>query len=138
MKIDESDPPREFEVGGRGTRLSHVADAWLDADELVTFRTESGTELDVTRKAWGYYATSSFNQRLPEHGLRPALTMSSFEARPGTERMYLLLCESGQEDRFNEYLEAEGMRLVGWLDTDAAVTRLAQALEAQPQDGTDG
>lgn len=131
MRVERKEPPREFEVGGRGTRLSHVADAWLNDDELVTFRTESGTELDVTRKAWGYYATSSFNQRLPEHGLRPALALSEFGARPGTARMYLLLCERGMEDSFNEYLEAEGMELVGWLDTDDAVAALASAFEGR-------
>ena len=130
MKFEQTDPPREFEVGSRGTRLSHVADAWLQPDELITFRTGSGTELDVTRKAWGYYATSSFNERLPAHGLRPALTLSELGARPGTARMYLLLCERGKEESFNEYLQADGMQLVGWLDTDDAVAKLAATLES--------
>jgi hypothetical protein len=129
MKLDQTDPPREFEVGGRGTRLAHVADVWLGDDELVTFKTESGSEVDVTRKDWGYYATSSFNQRLPEHGLRPALVLSAFGARPGTERMYLLLCEQGKEDEMTAYVDREGMRLLCWLDTDDAVGDLTRAVE---------
>ena len=53
MKIKQQNPPRRFTV--KGVEISHAADIALDADEFVTFTTESGAEYDVARKnmsAW--------------------------------------------------------------------------------------
>jgi hypothetical protein len=91
-------------------RLSHVADAWLEADEVVTFRTDSGCEFDVTRKSWGFYAVPSLNGRLPKHGLRPALVSDG-------ETLYLLLCERDREAEFASYLDDQGLSLKEWLDS---------------------
>jgi hypothetical protein len=115
------DPPRTFTVGEPPLDLRHVADVQLDADEQVTFRSESGTELDVVRKSWGYYGTPSLNRRLPSHGLRPALAMSHGS-------MFLLLVEAGRERDFADYLVTQGMELVCWLDTDDAVKAAAANL----------
>jgi hypothetical protein len=94
----------------------------------VTFRTGSATEFDVTRKSWGYYATPSLNGRLREHGLRAALAVGVPRSDGEPERMYLLLVEAGREDDFRTYIDAEHMRVVGWLDTDAAIADAAQRL----------
>jgi hypothetical protein len=129
VRIDPIEPPREFGVGTRGGTLRHVADMALDPDEVVTFRGPAGSEVDVTRKEWGYYLTTSLNQRLAEHGLRAALCMGV--PRPDAERprMYLLAVEEGGDAAFAEYLAAEGMRVVAWLDTDDAVERVAALLD---------
>jgi hypothetical protein len=131
MRIDPVEPAREFEVGRRGGRLRHVADAWLEPDEVLTLRTESGTEVDVTRKSWGYYGTPSLNGRLRENGLRAALAVGV--PRDGTQanRMYLLLVEEGREDDFRAYVEAEEMEVVAWLDSDEAIARAAAALSPE-------
>lgn len=129
MRIEHVEPPREFEVGFRGAVLSHVANLELAADEVVTLVTPSGTELDVTRKEWGYYATSSLNGRLRDHGLRAALAVGMPREGQDAERMYLLLVEEGQEEVFEAYLEAEGMRVAAWLDDDAAVANFARKSE---------
>jgi hypothetical protein len=128
VRVDPVEPPREFEVGRRGGRLRHVADAWLEPDEVLTLRTGSGTEVDLTRKSWGYYGSPSLNGRLREHGLRAALAVGV--PRDGTEadRMYLLLVEEGHEDEFSAYIEAEEMKVVAWLDSDEAIARAAAAL----------
>jgi hypothetical protein len=131
VRFDPVDPPREFEVGYRGGRLRHVSDAWMDADEVLTLRTESGTEFDVTRKSWGYYATPSLNRRAREYGLRAALTLGVPRDKDEAPRMYVMLVEAGSEGEFTEYLEAEGMRLVCWLDDDDAVQAAVRKLEAQ-------
>ena len=128
MKVTPIEPPRTFGVGLRGGTLDHVADVELGHDEVVTFRTASETEFDVTRKSWGYYATPSLNGRLREHGLRAALAVGVPRADGEPERMYLLLVEAGREDDFQTYIDAEGMRVVGWLDTDAAVAGAARKL----------
>jgi hypothetical protein len=121
MRFEPIEPPREFAVGD--IRLRHVADVELGENEVATFKTPSGTELDVTRKDWGYYATGSFNSRLASFGLRAAL------ARNSDGRMSLLLIERGHEDDFEAYADANGMRVVAWLDSDEAVEDAARRLE---------
>jgi hypothetical protein len=129
MRIEHVDPPRQFEVGYHGAMLRHVANLELAADEVLTLVTDSGTELDVTRKEWGYYATSSLNGRLRDHGLRAVLAVGMPREGEEAERMYLLLVEEGREDVFEAYLEAESMRVIAWLDDDAAVANLARKSE---------
>ena len=110
MKFTPIDPPRVFEVGQSETvRLQDCARIELLPDEQVTFVTDSGTEYDVVRKAWGYYATSSLNRRLPSFGLKAALVQSG-------DRLYLLLVENGKEEKFQTYLKTQGMEVVCWLD----------------------
>jgi hypothetical protein len=128
MRLEPVEPPREFGVGRRGGRLRHVADAWLEPDEVLTLRTDSGTELDVTRKSWGYYGSPSFNGRVREYGLRAALAIGVPRDGEQADRMYLLLVEEGYEADFSAYLEAEEMRVVAWLDSDEAIGRAAAAL----------
>lgn len=128
MKLTPVRPPRTFGVGTRGGTLDHVADVELGHDEVVTFRTDAATEFDVTRKSWGYYATPSLNGRLREHGLRAALAVGVPRAGDEPERMYLLLVEAGREDDFQTYIDAERMRVVAWLDTDAAIAAAARKL----------
>lgn len=130
MRIRRVDPPREFQVGRRGGILRHVGDAWLEPDEVLTVRTDSGTEVDLTRKSWGYYGSPSLNGRLREHGLRAALAVGIPRGGDEANRMYLLLVEAGQEDGFRAYLEAEQMEVVAWLDSDDAVARAAEALRS--------
>jgi hypothetical protein len=122
MRIDPVEPAREFAVGE--LRLRHVADVELEPDEIVTFRTASGTEYDVGRKEWGYYATPSLNRRAREHGLRGALAVNA------DGRATLLLVEAGREPAFEAYCEREGMRVVAWLDSDAAVDEAVRRLDA--------
>jgi hypothetical protein len=131
VRFESVEPPREFGVGRRGGRLRHVADAWLEPDEVVTLRTESGTEYDVTRKDWGWYGTPSLNRRAREHGLRAALTMGVPRDGDDSPRLYLMLVEAGREGEFAEYTDAEEMKVVCWLDDDAAVADAVRKLEAE-------
>lgn len=125
MKLEPIEPPRTFAVAGRGGRLeiSHCATVSLDPDEQVTFSTPSGTELDVVRKSWGYYATPSLNRRLAEHGLRALLVRNDAAA-------FLLLVEPGREPELEAYLAAERLRILCWLDSDEALERVTAALES--------
>lgn len=111
MKVEHKAPPRRFSV--KGVDLRHVADIALEPDELVTFTTESGAEYDVTRKAWGYYATPSTNGRLREKGLRTALVHSRT-----TGRRYVLLVEPAKMMDFGVYLEDQALAVEAWLDED--------------------
>jgi hypothetical protein len=124
MEIHPIEPPREFEVGEGGIVISHVADVELAPDEQLTFTSLSGTELDVVRKSWGYYATSSLNSRLPAHGLRAALVLGE------NGKAFLHLVERGLEAEHGDYLARDGMRVLAWLDTDGAVEEVARRLDA--------
>jgi hypothetical protein len=121
VRVDRRDPPREFEIGE--VTLRHCADVELEPDEQITLVTGSGTEYDIVRKSWGYYATPSTNRRLAEHGLRAALAANL------DGRVALLLVERGHENEFEAYLSAERMRVVAWLDDDEAAAAAVAALE---------
>lgn len=108
MEITDVKPPRRFK--GKTVEIRHCANITLEPDEQITFETESGTEYDVVRKSWGYYATPSINGRLKEHGLRGVLVKNS------VGRIYLLLIEQGKEADFEQYLIQEEMMVIMWLD----------------------
>src|SRR5207247_1339429 len=120
-KFTPIDPPRQFEVSGRGVKLtlSDCGRVALEADEQVTFITASGGEYDVARKDWGFYATPSTNGRLKSFGLRAALVLSGFG------KLFVVLVEAGKEDAFLAYVEADRQRVLCWLDNDADVAGLA-------------
>lgn len=120
MKLRSIDPPRAFVVSDPQVEVTHCADVSLEPDEQVTFVTASGTEFDVVRKVWGYYGTPSLNRRLPAHGLRPVLALSNGS-------IYLLLVEAGKEEELSAYIQAQGMNLLLWLDTDDALSRICSA-----------
>lgn len=126
MKVTYIDPPRRFPVGVR--EVVHLKDCGriaLESDEQVTFVTESGTEYDVVRKSWGYYATPSLNSRLPRFGLKPALVRSG-------DRRYLLLVEVDKKAEFRAYLQKQGMEVLCWLDQAPSSKRRVPGSKALP------
>jgi SAM-dependent methyltransferase len=128
MKITEQVPPRVFQTGrARPIALHDCARIHLDADEQVTFVTDAGAEYDVTRKAWGFYATPSLNGRLRQFGLRAALVKNFIG------KFYVFLVEAGQEDACRAYLASEDNTLVRWLDNDDSLNAIPAA---SPSDGS--
>lgn len=125
MKLTQLIPPRSFKVGTKTIiEMKDCAHIQLEADEQVTFETESGAEYDVARKAWGFYATPSLNGRLGQFGLRAVLVKS-----PGA-RFYILLVERGKEAEFYTYLSSEEHIIITWLDNDKALETLEQTLKS--------
>jgi hypothetical protein len=124
MKFEPNEPPRMFNVGKNGEfTLSDCGRVSLDKDEQVTFVTASGTELDVVRKSWGYYATPSLNKRLRSFGLRSVIVKGATG-----NTYFLLLVEDGQEDNFAKYLDNTQMKIICWLDSDEACSRLESTM----------
>lgn len=107
MEITRKEPPRTFTI--KGVTLAHVADVGLAPDEFVTFQTPEGSQYDVARKDWGFYATPSLNGSLFEKGFKSALAVNEFG------RVYLLLVEKGHEDSFEKYMKEQSMTVVQWL-----------------------
>jgi len=120
MKFDELNPPRVFTVGNSVRfDMRDCGRVALQPDEQVTFTTESGGELDVARKDWGFYATPSLNGRLKDFGLRAVLVRNTL-----TDRYYVLVVERGKEAAFDAYLVQESCEVVYWLDTTEALEAL--------------
>ena len=84
----------------------------------MTFTTGGGGEYDVTRKAWGFYATPSLNGRLPRFGMRGLLV------RNRLDQYFVLLVERGREELFAQYVAHERLVVVSWLDDQGALARL--------------
>ena len=119
MEISKNNPPRTFKVGLRkAVVLKDCAHIVLAPDEQVTFKTESGSEYDVTRKSWGYYATPSLNGRLKFFGLKTALVKNS------SSKFYVVLVENGKVEEFQKYLKIEELTIICWLDNDECLGNL--------------
>jgi hypothetical protein len=123
MKIALTDPPREFEVGfEHKVRIVDSAHIELDPNEQVTFTTQSGTEFDVVKKAWGYYATPSLNSRLVRFGLSPILV------RNRLQHYFVVLLENGKETEFDRYVQLEGLERIANLADAEQLHRIAGAM----------
>jgi hypothetical protein len=119
MKITEIRPSRKFTVNN--VEISHSANIELEPDEQITFITDSGTEVDVARKSWGYYAVPSLNGRLLKFGLRSALVNNP------TGKIFFLLVEKGKEEDFFHYLDEQDMNFIIWLDDEESIKVLLDA-----------
>ena len=62
---------KTLEVGNKVKfNIKDCGSIYLKSDEQVTFKCEKGSEYDVTKKEWGYYATPSLNGRLKKLWLK--------------------------------------------------------------------
>jgi hypothetical protein len=124
MKFEPKNPPRAFPVGNSIKFDMHdCGSLTLAANEQVTFITESGAELDVARKDWGFYATPSLNGRMLQFGLRATLIKNR-----GTGRFFVLVVEQGHEKAFDAYCAQENLAVIAWLDSTENLDRLERAL----------
>lgn len=123
MKFIPKDPPRTFEVGyDKKGYISDCGTMQLTPDEQITFTTESGTEYDVTRKNWGFYATPSLNGRLSGFNLRAVLTKNRYN------RYFIMLVERGKETEFMQYVDGEPLIIVAWMDNEENLLSIDEKL----------
>ena len=104
------------EIGAIPMLMHDCGTMFLNQNEQITFKRESGAEYDVTAKDWGFYATPSTNGRLSKFGFRTALVSNT-----KNKRRYVLLVEKGFEDSFNSYLNAESLVIEMWLDNESEI-----------------
>ena len=111
MKIKELTFPRKFNVGAnQQISIEHCADVYLKDNEQVTFVNENGSEYDVAKKNWGYYATPSINSRLVNQGFKTALVKNSYG------QFYVMIVFKEKLEAFEDYLNSEDNHVVEWLD----------------------
>ena len=111
MKIDLKDPPRKFKVGQNNQiEISDCGDIELQANEQVTFVSDTGPRFDFARKDWGFYATPSINGRLKREGFKTALV----ENQKG--QIYVMAVENTKFSEFEKYCHEEKQTVLEWLD----------------------
>ncbi len=126
MRFESKTPPRRFTVGNSVRfEMLDCGDVRLAPGEQITFKTTSGAEYDVAAKDWGFYATPSLNGRLEQFGLRGVLIRNR-----DTGRYFVLLVERGREPQFDIYCSQENLTVITWLDSTAALDRLAAQMAA--------
>jgi len=134
VKADLRDVPRRFSPL-EGIQLSDMGDIYLEDDEQLTFRTESGKGNDIVKKDWGFYLSNSVNSNLRKQGFKTALVVSFASGEP---RVYVNLVEAEKLEEFHSYLTRFNARLMCWLDDwfDETIPRLEKADAPQPAGGS--
>lgn len=120
MKVEMVDPPRKFTV--RDATIEDCARITLEPGEQVTFVTDDGSEYDVARKSWGFYATPSLNARLVAHGWDSALVQNR------QNRYYVMLVERSKREEFVKYIVADLSTVICWLHDTAVLDALPRTL----------
>ena len=134
MKIDDKGLPRTFCVGANGEiEITHSADIFLEHDEQITIKTDSGTEFDIVRKGFGYYATPSLNNRLVNFHLKAAIVRGR---RSG--RAYILMCEVGKEEEMQSYCDWDDLRIVCWISSDSDLDKIESTFPESEYSRTSG
>ena len=114
MKNEMRGEPRRFQIGEFECR-DHGALVFQPPDErtneIVTLKTASGRACDVAGTSWGFYLGPSLNSRLRGQGFRAAIMVNP------KDQIYLVAVEVDQMDRFSRYLQANGSRVLFWLDS---------------------
>ncbi|MGE5417650.1 MAG: hypothetical protein ACM3UZ_13010 [Acidobacteriota bacterium] len=124
MIIMKNEPARKYRCGKeQWIEITDCGSIELMADEQVTFHTQSGAEYDLAAKSWGFYATPSLNGRLAGFGLHGVLVKNL------ANRFFMMLVEEGKEKEFDEYLSAEELEIICWLDSDENLSRLEKAIK---------
>ncbi len=125
MKFKLNEPPRVFTVGrAEKFNVKDCGQIELKPNEQITFKTESGSEYDVARKEWGYYATPSLNARLTSFGLRTALIKNE-----ESKRYYIFLVEKDKEKDFQNYIKVHGSKLICWMDNDEDLSKIERLMK---------
>ena len=112
MKIHLYEKPRVFHIKEGNVTISDYGKINLEPNELVSFRTPSGSECDFVAKEWGFYPTSSPNNRMKKEGFKTALV------RNKNNKIQLNVVEEDKMDLYKSYLLSHyvPLKIVCWLD----------------------
>ena len=107
MKIKIKKKPRIFNVnvGNSKIQLNDTASIMLKKNEQVTFK-YLGSEYDVAKKDWGYYATPSINGRLKQYGFR------TFLIKNKRNKLYIFLVHKNKMKAFKKYCKEDNQKIV--------------------------
>lgn len=112
MKDGLTSAPRVF--GASGKEIRDFGKLELDSWEMISLKTPSGKECDLTATDWGFYLGSSLNGRMAKEGFRTALV------RNGDGKFFVNVVEREKIALFEAYLQEQKSTVIRWLD-EAAV-----------------
>jgi len=112
MKLNLHEKPRMFYIKEGDVTISDLGKIHLEPNELVSFQTSLGHECDFVAKNWGFYPTSSVNNRLKKEGFKTALV------RGKDNKIQINVIEKDKIDLFKKYLQSHknSKRIMCWLD----------------------
>jgi hypothetical protein len=109
MKLKLNENPRFFHVNN--ITIKDSGKIYLEPNEMITFVTKRGKELDITAKDWGFYATPSINGRLKKEGFKTALVKNEFN------KIFIMVVEKDKIEIFKKYLNThQNNKIICWLD----------------------
>lgn len=110
MKIYKKKKPRIFLVSKKNKIfLKDVGKIYLNNNENLTFITENKKKHEICKKDWGFYATSSINNRLKKEGFKTALVKTH-------NKYFIMIVDSIKKKSFKTYCKKEHITVVQWLD----------------------
>ena len=101
--------PRTFTVNG--CELKDFGKLSLSENEMVSLLSDSGKEVDITAKSWGYYLGPSLNARLADQGYKAALVTNQYK------KIFVMIVDETRIQDFKNYLkDNQDNRILCWLD----------------------
>lgn len=109
MKTDFKKKPRIFNVNG--VDLKDFGKIRLSENEIISLLSDTGKEMDITAKRWGYYLGPSLNARLAKEGYKVALVVNQYN------KIFLMVVDKAKIEEFKSYLkDRQDNRILCWLD----------------------
>ncbi len=109
MKTEFKKKPRIFNVNGSDSK--DFGKIILDENEMVSLLSDTGKEVDITAKSWGYYLGPSLNARLADEGYKAALVINQYN------KIFLMIVDKAKIEGFKNYLkDNQDNRILCWID----------------------
>ena len=109
MYTDIREKPRVFTVNR--VDFKDVGKICLEENEMISLLSDSGKEVDITAKEWGYYLGPSLNGRLEKEGYKTALVVNEYN------KIFVMVVDIEKIDKFKKYLkDSQDNRILCWLD----------------------
>tara|TARA_B110000971_G_scaffold221989_1_gene272287 strand:- start:735 stop:1082 length:348 start_codon:yes stop_codon:yes gene_type:complete len=100
---------KNFKV--KNNKINKTGDIILKNNELVSFiENKKKNEYDIVKKNWGYYVSSSINNRLKSNNFKIALIKNE------QDKFFLCAVDSQKLDVFKNYIKKDNQKIVKWLN----------------------
>jgi len=110
-KIKLLKKPRILKVGeNKKIKIKEVGYVYLKNNEQITLINENKKNYDIVKKSWGYYATSSVNDRLKKEGFKTAIVKNK------SNKYYIMIVDIKKIKNFNNYCKKENQKVIEWID----------------------
>ncbi len=76
---------------------------------MITLVSPEKSNVDITKKNWGYYVTPSVNGRLLDEGFKTAVVKNT------SGQIYVLVVHQDKMSLFKDYIKEENMMIIDWL-----------------------